>query len=108
MIIDYYDLGFHFVGGNIYIGGGDDEVNENDYGGDWFLTTESCIYFCLLPFIIIALLGVTSTSGYQMVVNVGETKQIKDMAISSLQVKRFDNKLPGNPRSDTVKVCTFG
>ena len=50
----------------------------------------------------------TSTSGYQMVVNVGETKQIKDMAISSLQVKRFDNKLPGNPRSDTVKVCTFG
>ena len=67
----------------------------------------SHIYFCRLPFYI-ALLGVTSTSGYQMVVNVGETKQIKDMAISSLQVKRFDNKLPGNPRSDTVKVCTFG
>ena len=57
----------------------------------------SHIYFCRLPFYI-ALLGVTSTSGYQMVVNVGETKQIKDMAISSLQVKPFDNKLP-------VKQC---
>ena len=33
-----------------------------------------------------------------MVVNVGETKQIKDMAITSLQVKPFDNKLP-------VKQC---
>ena len=56
------------------------------------------MYFLLSSSIYIALLGVTSTSGYQMVVNVGETKQIKDMAISSLQVKPFDNKLP-------VKQC---
>ena len=35
---------------------------------------------------ISALLGVASTSGYQMVVNVGEAKQIKDTAITSLQV----------------------
>ncbi|CAH3192232.1 unnamed protein product [Porites evermanni] len=45
-----------------------------------------------------ALLGVTSTSGYQMVVNVGETKQIKDMAITSLQGKLvgrgIDEQLP--------------
>ncbi|CAH3194564.1 unnamed protein product [Porites evermanni] len=43
-----------------------------------------------------ALLGVTSTSGYQMVVNVGETKQIKDMAITSLQLVRrgIDEQLP--------------
>ncbi|KAM7438508.1 hypothetical protein ABFA07_012031 [Porites harrisoni] len=45
-----------------------------------------------------ALLGVTSTSGYQMVVSVGETKQIKDMAISSLQGKLvgrgIDEQLP--------------
>ena len=56
------------------------------------------MYLLLSSSTYIALLGVTSTSGYQMVVNVGETKQIKDMAISSLQVKRFDNKLP-------VKQC---
>ena len=47
------------------------------------------MYLLLSSSIYIALLGVTSTSGYQMVVNVGETKQIKDMAISSLQVKPF-------------------
>ena len=35
---------------------------------------------------ILALLGVASASGYQMVVSVGEAKQIKDMAITSLQV----------------------
>ena len=56
------------------------------------------MYLLLSSSIYIALLGVTSTSGYQMVVNVGETKQIKDMAISSLQVKPFDYKLP-------VKQC---
>ena len=58
--------------------------------------TES--FLLLSSSIYIALLGVTSTSGYQMVVNVGETKQIKDMAITSLQVKPLDNKLP-------VKQC---
>lgn len=45
-----------------------------------------------------ALLGVASTSGYQMVVNVGEAKQIKDMVITSLQGKLsglgIDEQLP--------------
>ena len=40
----------------------------------------------LLDCMILALLGVASASGYQMVVNVGEAKQIKDAAITSLQV----------------------
>lgn len=40
----------------------------------------------LILFFILALLGVASASGYQMVVSVGEAKQIKDMAITSLQV----------------------
>lgn len=45
-----------------------------------------------------ALLGVASASGYQMVVSVGEAKQIKDMAITSLQGKLsgigIDEQLP--------------
>lgn len=45
-----------------------------------------------------ALLGVASASGYQMVVNVGEAKQIKDAAITSLQGKLsgmgIDEQLP--------------
>jgi len=40
----------------------------------------------LILFFNLALLGVASASGYQMVVSVGEAKQIKDMAITSLQV----------------------
>ena len=40
----------------------------------------------IATFFILALLGVASASGYQMVVSVGEAKQIKDMAITSLQV----------------------
>jgi len=43
------------------------------------------IFDCLF----LALLGVASTSGYQIVVNVGEAKQIKDMAVTSLQVGVF-------------------
>ena len=35
------------------------------------------------------MLGVASTSGYQIVVNVGEAKQIKDTAVTSLQVSVF-------------------
>lgn len=47
--------------------------------------------------VILALLGVASASGYQMVVNVGEAKQIKDAAITSLQVSfRIIFDLPFN------------
>ncbi|XP_068693928.1 BOS complex subunit ncln-like isoform X2 [Montipora foliosa] len=51
-----------------------------------------------------ALLGVASTSGYQMVVNVGEAKEMKDMAVTSLQGKLagmgIDEQLP------TIAVVT--
>ena len=50
-----------------------------------------------LDYVILALLGVASASGYQMVVNVGEAKQIKDAAITSLQVSfRIIFDLPFN------------
>jgi len=51
-----------------------------------------------------ALLGVASTSGYQIVVNVGEAKQIKDTAVTSLQ-----GKLPGmgiDEQLPTIAIVT--
>lgn len=48
--------------------------------------TVTRVMLLLILFFNLALLGVASASGYQMVVSVGEAKQIKDMAITSLQV----------------------
>jgi len=51
-----------------------------------FTLQELHVCSVLLIFFNLALLGVASASGYQMVVSVGEAKEIKDMAITSLQV----------------------
>ena len=53
-----------------------------------------------------------STSGYQMLVNVGETKQIKDMAVTSLQVLFVThNAIVSNctckPDGTLVKCCCW-
>ena len=48
------------------------------------------MWFESFYFLFLALLGVASTSGYQMVVNEGEAKEIKDMAITSLQLQCYN------------------